>query len=80
MRRYRSLTIGSSTVFLTIPVLQLSGTRMGVEPPKDANARTCAVTQDSSPMSGKASANVYCDQGRHATNTHALQTRPVSGP
>ena len=30
-------------------------------------------------MSGKASANVYCDHGRHATSTRALLARPVSG-
>ena len=30
-------------------------------------------------MSGNASANVYWDQGRHATNTQALRSSPVSG-
>ena len=70
MRLYCSLMMSSSTVFLTTPALQLSGTRMGVEPPKNENACTWAVTHDSSPMSGNASAKVRCDHGRQATNTH----------
>ena len=51
MRLYCSLITSSSTVCFTTPCLRLSGTRIGVVPPKKENADTWASTQDSSLMS-----------------------------
>ena len=48
MRLHCSSTMRASLAFLVVAVLQLSGARIGVDPPKKANMCTCASAHDSS--------------------------------
>ena len=80
MRRCCSLTTSVSSAFLVIAVLQLSGARIGVEPPKNENMCARAAIHASSSVLQNPSACRQSEQGRHAASTYAFRISPVSGP
>lgn len=61
------------------PVLRLSGTILGTDPPNASNIATCARSHESWRMSRHGSTNAIRENGSVATNNHTRVDAPVTG-